>query len=226
MSRPIVLTSPMDGSPQVVCFDTTTLWHLDAAEWAPSTASKAENLDLSIRCPLCPRKRTPIFGFYERTSQNAGPRGGRACEGDRGRCHGVILCPSGTTWGHHETSPPQILASCSMAQVKPGQVVHGHSRCWKPRASSRLLTPEGNRCAIWIGGLSRRRPGNAGRCGRADRCDVQQHGDCIAASTFGQCESVCRHRQTSCGGGAGYSVGGRGGAVRTLFLVMGGAICP
>src|SRR5262249_47999400 len=42
MSRPIVLTSPMDGSPQVVRFDATTLWHFDAAEWAPSTASKAD----------------------------------------------------------------------------------------------------------------------------------------------------------------------------------------
>src|SRR6516162_4284079 len=126
MSRPIVLTSPMDGSPQVVCFDTTTLWHLDAAEWAPSTASKAENLDLSIRCPLCPRKRTPIFGFYERPSQNAGPRGGRACEGDRSRCHGVIFCPSGTTWGHHETSPPQILAS-------------GSGRCRTPRRAALCL---------------------------------------------------------------------------------------
>jgi len=30
----------MDGSPQVVRFDATTLWHFDAAEWAPSTASK------------------------------------------------------------------------------------------------------------------------------------------------------------------------------------------
>src|SRR6516164_4529099 len=29
----------MDGSPQVVRFDATTLWHFDAAEWAPSTAS-------------------------------------------------------------------------------------------------------------------------------------------------------------------------------------------
>src|SRR5215510_1010299 len=29
----------MDGTPQVVRFDATTLWHLDAAEWAPSTAS-------------------------------------------------------------------------------------------------------------------------------------------------------------------------------------------
>jgi hypothetical protein len=29
----------MDGTPQVVRFDVTTLWHLDAAEWAPSTAS-------------------------------------------------------------------------------------------------------------------------------------------------------------------------------------------
>src|SRR5262245_12240217 len=32
----------MDGSPQVVRFDATTLWHLDAAEWAPSTASIAD----------------------------------------------------------------------------------------------------------------------------------------------------------------------------------------
>src|SRR6516225_8469368 len=31
----------MDGSPQVVRFDATTLWHFDAAEWAPSTASFA-----------------------------------------------------------------------------------------------------------------------------------------------------------------------------------------
>jgi hypothetical protein len=34
-----MLTSLMDGTPQVVRFDATTLWHLDAAEWAPSTAS-------------------------------------------------------------------------------------------------------------------------------------------------------------------------------------------
>src|SRR5262249_53962297 len=46
----------MDGSPQVVRFDATTLWHFDAAEWVPSTASKAETLNLSIRCPLYPRK--------------------------------------------------------------------------------------------------------------------------------------------------------------------------
>ena len=30
----------MDGSPQCGCSNATTLWHLDAAEWAPSTASK------------------------------------------------------------------------------------------------------------------------------------------------------------------------------------------
>jgi hypothetical protein len=35
----------MDGSPQVVRFDATTLWHLDAAEWAPSTASNAQERD-------------------------------------------------------------------------------------------------------------------------------------------------------------------------------------
>ena len=34
----------MDGTPQVVRFDATTLWHLDAAEWAPSTASIAAEM--------------------------------------------------------------------------------------------------------------------------------------------------------------------------------------
>ena len=31
-----------------LCFDSITLWHLDAAEWAPSTTSQAEILDLSM----------------------------------------------------------------------------------------------------------------------------------------------------------------------------------
>jgi hypothetical protein len=30
-----LLRSPVDGSPQGVRFDATTLWHLDAAEWVP-----------------------------------------------------------------------------------------------------------------------------------------------------------------------------------------------
>jgi hypothetical protein len=34
----------MDGSLNVVCSNATTLWHLDAAEWAPSTASRAGGL--------------------------------------------------------------------------------------------------------------------------------------------------------------------------------------
>jgi hypothetical protein len=37
----------MDGSPQVVRFDATTLWHVDAAEWAPSTASNSVS---DVRC--------------------------------------------------------------------------------------------------------------------------------------------------------------------------------
>jgi hypothetical protein len=31
----------------VVRFNATTLWHTNAAEWAPSTASKAEMLTMS-----------------------------------------------------------------------------------------------------------------------------------------------------------------------------------
>jgi hypothetical protein len=38
-------------------FDATTLWHFDAAEWVPSTTSKAEELTLSICCPLYPESR-------------------------------------------------------------------------------------------------------------------------------------------------------------------------
>jgi hypothetical protein len=37
-----VLTSPMDGSPQRGSLHATTLWHFDAAERAPSTASEAD----------------------------------------------------------------------------------------------------------------------------------------------------------------------------------------
>src|SRR6478752_7108230 len=58
MSKPIVLTSPMDGSPQVVRFDATTLWHLDAAEWAPSTASNPVLATTSADRQLIPRLRT------------------------------------------------------------------------------------------------------------------------------------------------------------------------
>src|SRR4029453_15364671 len=50
ISRPIVLTSPMGGSPYVVCSNATTLWHFDAAEWAPSTASIAT--EMSFRCDV------------------------------------------------------------------------------------------------------------------------------------------------------------------------------
>jgi hypothetical protein len=38
----------------MVRFDATTLWHFDAAEWAPSTASKAEKLDLPLEVRLAP----------------------------------------------------------------------------------------------------------------------------------------------------------------------------
>src|SRR4029453_5746381 len=46
----------MGGSPQVVRFDATTLWHLDAAEWAPSTASKADVTLRSDRTSALPSR--------------------------------------------------------------------------------------------------------------------------------------------------------------------------
>ena len=40
ISRPIAITSPIDGSPESGdCFNAAPLWHSDAEEWAPSTAS-------------------------------------------------------------------------------------------------------------------------------------------------------------------------------------------
>jgi hypothetical protein len=38
-------------------FDPTTLWHVDAAEWAPSTTSDSERLAVSTTSPEYPRKR-------------------------------------------------------------------------------------------------------------------------------------------------------------------------
>src|SRR5262249_21164986 len=57
ISRPIVLTSPMDGSPQCGLLKATTLGHFDAAEWAPSTASKAD-----IRAAITDVRFTPESG--------------------------------------------------------------------------------------------------------------------------------------------------------------------
>ena len=39
-----MLTSPMDGSLHSGSLNATTLWHIDAVEWAPSTASIASIL--------------------------------------------------------------------------------------------------------------------------------------------------------------------------------------
>jgi hypothetical protein len=44
-----VLTSPMDGSPQRGSLHATTLWHFDAAESAPSTASLVDFSPLENR---------------------------------------------------------------------------------------------------------------------------------------------------------------------------------
>src|SRR5262249_10410630 len=49
----------MDGSPQVVRFDATTLWHLDAAEWAPSTASKADAASSGSHVRFTPQSGHP-----------------------------------------------------------------------------------------------------------------------------------------------------------------------
>src|SRR5438552_2674161 len=58
----------MDGSPQCGCSNATTLWHLDAEEWAPSTASKSAGLTFNHPLPVYPDKRTsePVLGMSQR----------------------------------------------------------------------------------------------------------------------------------------------------------------
>src|SRR5262245_1780724 len=56
----------MDGTPQVVRFDAATLWHLDAAEWAPSTASKSVIAMMYAARPLSPHEQT--FAGTNRTA--------------------------------------------------------------------------------------------------------------------------------------------------------------
>jgi hypothetical protein len=55
-----VLISPMDGSPHSGSLNATTLWHIDAVEWAPSTASFSTD-PASLACRFMfasPRKQT------------------------------------------------------------------------------------------------------------------------------------------------------------------------
>src|SRR5262245_34934862 len=69
----------MDGTPHVVRFDATTLWHLDAAEWAPSTASKPVKLRASKCCPVHPGQRTCVsHGGTSESCHNVWP--GRAVQ--------------------------------------------------------------------------------------------------------------------------------------------------
>ena len=44
-----MLTSPMDGSPHSGSLNATTLWHIDAVEWAPSTASISTEFRIRFR---------------------------------------------------------------------------------------------------------------------------------------------------------------------------------
>ncbi len=47
-------------TPKVVRFNATTLWHFDAAEWAPSTASELGHSAMSAQCPLWIAFRTQV----------------------------------------------------------------------------------------------------------------------------------------------------------------------
>jgi hypothetical protein len=68
----------MDGTPQVVRFDATTLWHLDAAEWAPSTASLAIEAGNAARSCTSALLRKQRFGPISAAAskENKNPRRG------------------------------------------------------------------------------------------------------------------------------------------------------
>jgi hypothetical protein len=55
---PSAATPPPCHRSMWLCFDSITLWHFDAAEWAPSTTSNSTILNLSTSGPVCPRKPT------------------------------------------------------------------------------------------------------------------------------------------------------------------------
>jgi hypothetical protein len=59
----------MDGSPNSGRFHATTLWHIDAVEWAPSTSSKADTRpkELDVRF-------TPKSGIWGRREMGAWSR--------------------------------------------------------------------------------------------------------------------------------------------------------
>jgi hypothetical protein len=48
----------------VVRFNATTLWHIDAAEWAPSTASLAEVTASHDEVRFVSRSRTSTYKIY------------------------------------------------------------------------------------------------------------------------------------------------------------------
>jgi hypothetical protein len=65
----------MDGSPNSGRFHATTLWHIDAVEWAPSTSSKADISAVRFDVRLVPtadvsparkqRHDVPIGGVFQ-----------------------------------------------------------------------------------------------------------------------------------------------------------------
>src|SRR6266540_459918 len=118
MSRPIVLTSPMDGSPQVVRFDATTLWHLDAAEWAPSTASftSIPSCPRHVRCTL---NRCHDVAARRTVSKGAGSRHADEARPPCGSCYS-ILRPSLLTNARHLPSSRSILAAYSEGVLGTG----------------------------------------------------------------------------------------------------------
>src|SRR5437899_4443841 len=52
-------------------FDPTTLWHIDAAEWAPSTTSKPVSLEVSKCFPVSPKATEKRTFRYRREGPNA-----------------------------------------------------------------------------------------------------------------------------------------------------------
>src|SRR5947209_14500373 len=91
----------MDGSPQVVRFDATTLWHFDAAEWAPSTASIAPQATGQGRgaCPL-------LLQFL--TSRSAAAERRDVPTGDIGESYSITSSARASSVGG--TSRPSALA--------------------------------------------------------------------------------------------------------------------
>ena len=118
----------------MVCFNATTLWHFDAAEWAPSTASFAE---------VTPGRRHVRFAFGSgRPGESYRFSGfnGNACSSLASICKLSLRCPAsalvkfaGSTPMERANSRRPLRSHSALAYA----MSFAHRAAWAPRQASK-----------------------------------------------------------------------------------------